>query len=120
MKVLATAFLAPFLLIGAAYPETEKDGDAGLLPAREATAGAVNYRPCRPGPGDDNCIQLYERGVRRSYAQWLRDHDAQPASTRLAMGGPGPEARARRHSPGPSHDPRCVENDEQGGEARGM
>jgi hypothetical protein len=24
---------------------------------------AVDYPPCRPGPGDDRCIQLYERGV---------------------------------------------------------
>lgn len=23
------------------------------------------YPPCDPGPGDDRCIQLYERGVRR-------------------------------------------------------
>lgn len=23
----------------------------------------TNYPPCRPGAGDDNCIQLYERGV---------------------------------------------------------
>ncbi len=23
------------------------------------------YPPCRPSPADDNCIQLYERGVRR-------------------------------------------------------
>jgi hypothetical protein len=25
----------------------------------------TDYPPCRPGPGDDRCIQLYERGVRR-------------------------------------------------------
>jgi hypothetical protein len=24
---------------------------------------AIDYPPCRPGPGDDRCIQLYERGV---------------------------------------------------------
>jgi hypothetical protein len=23
----------------------------------------TDYPPCRPGPGDDRCIQLYERGV---------------------------------------------------------
>jgi hypothetical protein len=27
-------------------------------------APATSYPPCRPGHGDDNCIQLYERGVR--------------------------------------------------------
>ena len=120
MKVLATAFLAPLLLNGAAYPETAKDSDAGLAPAQESTMGSVNYRPCRPGPGDDNCIQLYERGVRGSYAQWLRAHDAQPAPTQLAMGGPEPRASAPRHSSNAAHDPRCVENDDEGGEARGM
>ncbi len=26
---------------------------------------AADYPPCSPGPGDDRCIQLYERGVRR-------------------------------------------------------
>jgi hypothetical protein len=26
---------------------------------------AAEYPPCSPGPGDDRCIQLYERGVRR-------------------------------------------------------
>ena len=31
------------------------------MPARAAT----DYPPCSPGPGDDRCIQLYERGVRR-------------------------------------------------------
>jgi hypothetical protein len=41
---------------------------------------ATSYPPCDPGPGDDNCIQLYERGVRASYAQWQQD--------RTGMGGP--------------------------------
>ena len=120
MKVLATALLAPLLLIGAAYPDMAKDGDAGLDRAQESTAGAVNYRPCRPGPGDDNCIQLYERGVRRSYAQWVREHDPRPAPAQLAMGGPAPEASAPRRAQVAAHDPRCIEHDEQGGEARGM
>ena len=31
------------------------------MPAR----AAADYPPCSPGPGDDRCIQLYERGVRR-------------------------------------------------------
>jgi hypothetical protein len=41
---------------------------------------ATSYPPCDPGPGDDNCIQLYERGVRADYAQWQQD--------RTGMGGP--------------------------------
>jgi hypothetical protein len=31
---------------------------------------AANYPPCDPGPGDDHCIQLYERGVRMALASW--------------------------------------------------
>ncbi|HMG47688.1 MAG TPA: hypothetical protein VK614_09540 [Allosphingosinicella sp.] len=33
---------------------------------------AGNYPPCSPGPGDDHCIQLYERGVRAQLANWDR------------------------------------------------
>ena len=40
-----------------------------------------NYPPCDPGPGDDNCIQLYEPGVRAALASWNP-----PADT--GMGGP--------------------------------
>lgn len=32
-------------------------------PRPAPTAG--DYPPCRPGPGDDRCIQLYERGRQR-------------------------------------------------------
>jgi hypothetical protein len=50
---------------------------------------AQNYPPCRPGPGDDNCIQLYEPGVRTALAAWNRPTgglgDGQAA---VAMGGP--------------------------------
>lgn len=31
---------------------------------------AHNYPACRPGPGDDNCIQLYEPGVEVALASW--------------------------------------------------
>jgi hypothetical protein len=31
---------------------------------------AANYPACRPGPGDDRCIQLYEPGVRQQLAAW--------------------------------------------------
>ena len=29
-----------------------------------------NYPACQPGPGDDNCIQLYEPGVETALASW--------------------------------------------------
>ena len=50
---------------------------------------AANYPPCSPGPGDDHCIQLYERGVRAQLAAWdkptgtLADNSAT-----TAVGGP--------------------------------
>lgn len=45
------------------------------------------YRPCRPGRGDDNCIQLYEGRVRAARAD-------RAAAARPAIGGPieGPAA----------------------------
>lgn len=46
------------------------DGTGPSLAAIEAHAGMggpdealTGYPPCRPGRGDDRCIQLYERGV---------------------------------------------------------
>jgi hypothetical protein len=42
-------------------------------------AAAANYPPCRPGPGDDNCIQLYEPGVRAALASWQPGADTQVA-----------------------------------------
>jgi hypothetical protein len=41
------------------------------------------YPACRPGRGDDNCIQLYERGVRADLAAWKATDG--PA---MGMGGP--------------------------------
>jgi hypothetical protein len=140
MKLLAIAISAPLLLIGAADPETSKPDGAGPLPAQEAMAAPVTYRPCRPGPGDDRCIQLYERGVRASYARWLDQRGVGDAPTQVAMGGPAEEsARSpRRHRQARSdatarhersehaaanhhgRETRCVESDGHGGETRGM
>jgi hypothetical protein len=50
---------------------------------------AQNYPACDPGPGDDRCIQLYERGVRERLASWDRPTGGlldEPSQT--AMGGP--------------------------------
>jgi len=46
--------------------ETADAGTLDLTP-RPATH---NYPPCDPGPGDDNCIQLYEPGVEVALASW--------------------------------------------------
>lgn len=50
---------------------------------------AGNYPPCSPGPGDDHCIQLYERGVRAQLAGWDRPTGtlAENSAT-TAVGGP--------------------------------
>ena len=37
-----------------------KESYTGMGGPEEAVS---NYPPCQPGPGDDRCIQLYERGV---------------------------------------------------------
>jgi hypothetical protein len=145
-KALALAIFAPFLLIGAAYPDEDKPDpidEAAYAEPAPAPAQAT-YRPCRPGPGDDRCIQLYERGVRAAYARWQREQDEDRAPTRLAMGGPVDD-RAReprrhrrsearrcieddRHDGGHDHDseaedvPAAVPDDDEGygGETRGM
>ena len=115
-RVLILALAAPLVLIGAAYPEAAKlaAGPDALQPANAPVA----YRPCRPGPGDDRCIQLYERGVRASYARWLRDRGHRPAPTQVAaVGGPVESAHPpRRHHDGGDH--RCPP--EHDGGTRGM
>ena len=131
-NVLPLAIAAPMLLLGAAYP---KDKDEGYAPAGIVAPApeALTYRPCRPGRGDDRCIQLYERGVRASYARWLRDRGIERAPTQVAMGGPL-EERAhrprRRHGGDAQHgaghragggEHRChQETSNDGGDARGM
>ena len=135
-KVLVLALSAPLLLIGAAYPP-EKPG-AEAIPYADETAdemveAPVTYRPCRPGPGDDNCIQLYERGVRSAYARWLRDHGAEGTERRVAMGGPvepAPVHHARRRHHDADAPDRCMDrhprhrdgprrHDDYDGEVRG-
>jgi hypothetical protein len=70
-KPLVLAALSGLILVGAAYPGFEKpDDDQGV----SSTVGGQRYRPCR-SRRDDNCIQLYERGVSARYARWLRDGD---------------------------------------------
>ena len=131
-KILVLALSAPLLLIGAAYPP-EKPGAETMPyadePAAEMAEAPVTYRPCRPGPGDDRCIQLYERGVRARYARWLREHRAGGPETQVAMGGPEQPAAGhgprRRHRDGAD---RCMDRHphadddrvDQGDEARGM
>lgn len=71
-KPLVLALLSGFILVGAAYPDLGPGG--GDRRADAGDRGGRTYRPCR-SRRDDNCIQLYERGVRASYARWVRDGD---------------------------------------------
>ncbi|HEX8525690.1 hypothetical protein [Allosphingosinicella sp.] len=76
------------------------------------------YRPCRPGPGDDRCIQLYERGVRtairrpsvravtRSAARRSAAPAARPAARASAAPASRPAARAPTRRPPVAPRPR--------------
>ncbi|HYJ51552.1 MAG TPA: hypothetical protein VEW04_00105 [Allosphingosinicella sp.] len=55
---------------GVGGPLEEVDTAAVSLAALTPRPATHNYPPCSPGPGDDNCIQLYERGVRQQLASW--------------------------------------------------
>lgn len=99
-KSLIVASSALLLAVGAAAPGGPKLGyDLSAFegvggPYEEVTASAggkvqASYRPCRPGPGDDRCIQLYERRVRAALAGRARSRPPAPRQVELpAMGGP--------------------------------
>ena len=70
-KPLVLATLSGLILVGAAYPDTGRSGRGQEVASAD---GGQRYRPCR-SRRDDNCIQLYERGVSARYARWLRDGD---------------------------------------------
>jgi hypothetical protein len=97
MKKPLILFAACVTLAVAAKPGVPKlDYDSSVFgggqsayaraPVVETAAAARTYPPCRPGRGDDNCIQLYEGRVRAAYAA--------RAAARPAVGGPleGPAA----------------------------
>jgi hypothetical protein len=83
--ILLFAFL--IAAVGAAAPKNAPrlaydlgEGTAGTRAVAAAEAPLVaGYPPCRPGRGDDRCIQLYESRVRAALPR---------AAPRPAMGGP--------------------------------
>ena len=88
-KSLLVAASALLFSVGAANigdPKLEYHEDliAGMVDWEdlEPRPARGNYPACRRHRSDDRCIQLYERGVRESLAQWKFGADAQ------AMGGP--------------------------------
>jgi hypothetical protein len=66
--------------------ETVETAAADMTPR----PAAGNYPACRPGPGDDRCIQLYEPGVQARLASWSQPTGgfAGSSDTQVAMGGP--------------------------------
>jgi hypothetical protein len=77
----ATQPLPPPTTTDAVAPAAQVPSDEAVPPTVTATTAPLetvtvaqldtsprpattNYPPCHPGAGDDNCIQLYERGVR--------------------------------------------------------
>jgi len=74
---------------------------------------AQGYPACRPGRGDDNCIQLYERGVRDELAAYKASDG--PA---IGMGGPfEPAADAKPAGTMPADDggPKVPNDDGEAG-----
>jgi hypothetical protein len=56
-----------------------------------------NYPACRPGRGDDRCIQLYERGVRERLARWNQPTGGWNGNVRMARAERRERWRARQH-----------------------
>jgi hypothetical protein len=75
----------------AGYDAAPADAVVQTAPAElTPRPAAQNYPACRPGPGDDNCIQLYEPGVEERLAAWQQPTGgfAGGSDARVAMGGP--------------------------------
>lgn len=54
--------------LGTPVPQTTAVGgpyEPALTRSTMPVRTTSEYPPCSPGPGDDRCVQLYERGVRR-------------------------------------------------------
>jgi hypothetical protein len=73
------AIIASALLLAVAAASHDRLRYDSSVFADAAVAGAeqakrVEYPPCKKGVREDRCIQLYERGVKRSYQRWLAAH----------------------------------------------
>lgn len=85
----ATQPVPPATTTDASAPAAQVPSDEAVPPTLTATTAPVetatiapldtsprpasaNYPPCHRGGGDDNCIQLYERGVRTALNDWAQ------------------------------------------------
>jgi hypothetical protein len=77
-KSLAIIASALLLAVAATATHDRLRYDSTVFADAEVTGGGraerVEYPPCIRGVREDRCIQLYERGVRRSYQRWLAAH----------------------------------------------
>jgi hypothetical protein len=76
--------LAPADETGVGGPDEE---EVAATAAATPVTTQTSWRACSPGPGDDNCIQLYEPGVGEAYAAW-QANSGMPGTEQTAMGGP--------------------------------
>jgi hypothetical protein len=90
--IIASALV---LAVGAASTGRLRYDSTVFADSDQSVGGArttrLEYPPCIKGVREDRCIQLYERGVRRSYQRWLAANGRPAAQT--AAAGP---ARAYR------------------------
>lgn len=104
-KSLAIIASALLLAVAAASQDRLRYDSTAFVDAvvtGAARAKRVEYPPCVKGVREDRCVQLYERGVKRSYKRWL---SANGRGEQVADAGPG---RAAAYRPCRSRaDDRC-------------
>jgi hypothetical protein len=83
IAVISAAAVVPAGYNG--FPSTAMGGPLVDADGNAITDAEASYPPCTASV-TDNCIQLYERGVRASLASWDR-----PTGGATAMGGPTEE-----------------------------
>ncbi|HEX8192334.1 MAG TPA: hypothetical protein VF552_05490 [Allosphingosinicella sp.] len=83
---------------GVAMADAAMGANSGANMGQGGPLEPRGYPACRPGRGDDNCIQLYERGVQADLAAWKATDG--PA---MGMGGPlEPAAGTKADAPSPA------------------
>ena len=99
--VVASALLFGVGAADVSNPQLGYDDDvyAGMVHPEDLRPRAArhNYPACRPGRGDDRCIQLYERGVRERLARWDRPTGGWNGNVRMARAERRQRWRARHH-----------------------
>lgn len=104
-KSLAIIASALLLAVAATVSGDRLRYDSSVFADGQVSGGArptrVEYPPCIRGVREDRCVQLYERGMRRSYQRWLA---ANGRGEQVAEGRPGRRAYRPCRSRG---DDRC-------------